>query len=88
MEKQHGQSCDENQRVPIIVYPSLRKLYLVDVHDDYIEQFFFETKTFFNDDVYVTVYPDQFKRVTHDFMRDETRINYSKVKHLNFSKKI
>ena len=86
MEKKDDQSCDENQRVPIITYPSLKELYFVVVHDDYIEQFFFDTRTLFNNDMYVSVWNNQFKRVTHDFMRDKTRMNYSKVKDFDFFK--
>jgi len=88
MEKQHGQLCDENQRAPIINYSSLEKLYLSHVHDDYIEQFFFETKTLFNNNMFVSVCHDQFQRVTHESTRDETRLNYSKVKDFYFFEKI
>jgi hypothetical protein len=83
-DKQHQQSCNETEPVPTIRYPSLWALFLLRVHDDYVEQFFFATKTCFSDDMHVSIHPSQLKRVTHDFMRDETRINYSKVKSFHF----
>ena len=84
MDKQHQKSCNGNEPVPTIRYPSLRSLFLLRVHDDYVEQFFFTTKTFFSDNMHVSTHPSQLKRVTHDFMREETRINYSKVKSFHF----
>ena len=88
LEKQDQQTCNDNERVPIIKYPSLRKLYLLRVHDDYVEQFFFAARTFFSNDMHVNIHPSQLKRVTHDLMRAETRINYSKVKSLHFYNEI
>ena len=77
-EKQDQQSEDEG--VPIVEYVSLRRINLLRVHDDYVEQFFFATRTLFSDDMQVRIGPNQLKRVTSDGTRDETRINYSKVK--------
>jgi hypothetical protein len=86
VEKQNQHSWTENEGVPMIRYPSLRTLHLLRVHDDYVEQFFFDTRTLFSDDMRVGIYPSQLKRVTHDFRRDETRLNYSKVNSFNFYK--
>ena len=83
-EKQGQQSCDEHGDVPLIRYPSLQGINFLDVHDDYVEQFFFHTRTFFSDDIHVTIDASQLERVTHNYMRDETRINYSKVKSFDF----
>ena len=80
LEKPHQQLCGEEERLPVIRYPSLRELVLIPVHDDYVEQFFFATRTFFSHGMHVCISRSQMKRVTHDFMRDETRINYSEVK--------
>jgi hypothetical protein len=79
LEKAHQQPCSEKERLPVIRYPSLRKLVLVDVHDDYVEQFLFATRTFFSNGMHVCNYRSQMKRVTHDFTRDETRLNSSQV---------
>jgi hypothetical protein len=84
LKKQDQQSFNEDECVPVIRYPCLRELYLLCVHDDYVEQFFFDTRTFLSGDEHVYVHPSQFKRVTHDLMREETRMNYSKVKSLHF----
>ena len=88
LEKHDQQSCNENEHLPIIKYCSLRDIRFLNVHDDYVEQFFFETRTFFSNDIRVCIDPSQLKRVTHDFMRDETRINYSKVKSFHFDDEI
>ena len=88
LEKQDQQSCNDNERVPMIRYPSLRNLNLPCVHDDYVEQFFFSTRTCFSNGMHVGVHPSQLKRVTHVLMRDETRINYSKVKSFYFYSEI
>ena len=84
MEKHHQQSCSKNERVPMIRYPSLRSLHLLRVHDDYVEQFFFDTRTVFSDEMHVSMHSSQLKRVTHDFSREETRINYFRVKSFDF----
>ena len=78
--KPRQQSCDEKERLPVIRYPSLRELALLNAHDDYVEQFFFATRTFFSNGMHVCTYRSQLTRVTHDFLRDETRVNCSKVK--------
>ena len=80
LEKRRQQPCDEKERHPVIRYPSFRKLVLMNVHDDYVEQFLFATRTFFSNGMHVWNCPAQMKRVTHDFTRDETRVNCSKVK--------
>jgi hypothetical protein len=80
LEKACQQPCDEKERLPVVRYPSLRKLELLEVHDDYVEQFLFETRTFFSNGMHVCNDRSQMKRVTKDFMRDETRLNCSKVK--------
>ena len=79
-EKQDHQLSNEKQRLPIIRYRSLQKLILLRVHDDYLEQFLFDTKTIFSNDLRLCCYEDQLKRVTNNFMREETKVNYSKVK--------
>ena len=79
LEKHNPQQCGAKECAPVIRYPFLRKLHFVGVHDYYVEQFIFATKTFFSAGMLVRIAPDQLKRVTLDFMRDETRINCSKV---------
>jgi hypothetical protein len=80
LEKPRQRPCDEKERLPVVRYPALRKLELLNVHDDYVEQFLFATRTFFSNGMHVCNYRSQMKRVTHDFMRDETIMNCSKVK--------
>ncbi|CAF1321536.1 unnamed protein product [Rotaria sordida] len=78
--KQYSNSNDENQDFPIIKYPHLIYLNLFEIHDDYAEQFLFDTKTCFLNDIRLLIDDDVIQRVTQNFTRDATRNNYSKVK--------
>ena len=83
-EKQDHQLLNENQRLPIIAYPSLRRLVLLCVHDDYLEQFLLETKTFLSSSLQLSCKERQLKRVTDNFMREQTEVNYAKGKSFDF----
>ncbi|CAF4358988.1 unnamed protein product, partial [Rotaria sordida] len=54
-----------------------------DVHDDYIEQFLFHTKTYLQKNIIVYVDYESLQRVTHNFTRDSTRINCAKISKLH-----
>lgn len=72
------------ERLPMIRYLSLRKLRLPDIHDDDdVEQFFF-ARRLISSEMHLSIDPRQLKRVRQDFMRDERRMNYSKVKSFYF----
>lgn len=83
-EKQDHQLLNENQRLPVITFPSLRRLALLCVHDDYLEQFLLETKTYFLTDLELSCKERQLKRVTDNFTREQTKANHAKVKSLDF----
>ena len=78
--KENPVSNDENGHFPIIEYPNLLYLDLVQVHDDYVEQFLFDRKASFFNDIFLSIYEDVFKRVTENLTRDATRSNSSKMK--------
>jgi hypothetical protein len=44
--KQCYQSNNDNSNLPVIKYSFLNELFIVNAHDDYIEQFLFHTKTY------------------------------------------
>lgn len=79
-EKQDHQSSNENQHSTKINYHSLQRLVLRWVHDDYIEQFLFDTKTNLSNGLTLICEENQLKRVTHNFTREVTKVNCSKVK--------
>ena len=78
-EPQNQDRNDDTQHSSIIKFPHLTELNLLDVHDDYVEQFLLDTKTCLLNSIYLLVNVDQLKRVTHDFTRDATRLNCAKV---------
>ncbi|CAF4589421.1 unnamed protein product, partial [Rotaria sp. Silwood2] len=80
------ESQNDNQDFSIINYPYLTTLTLYDAHDDYIEEFLVDTKICLpNNAVHLNIYYEQVKRVTHNFIRDTTRINCAKLNSLNLN---
>ncbi|CAM4837432.1 unnamed protein product [Rotaria magnacalcarata] len=73
---------NNNGNLSIIKYSFLNELAIPDVHDDYIEQFLFNTKTYLNNIIHLYINYESLQRVTHDFTRDATRINCGKVNKL------
>ena len=80
--KQDQDRNDDTRDSLIIKFPHLTELDLLEVHDDYIEQFLVDTKTCLPSSTYLLIEMDQLKRVTHNFTRDATRLNCAKVKNL------
>jgi hypothetical protein len=74
----------DNQDLSIVKFHHLLYITLIDdAHDDYIEQFLDNTKTFLSNNVHLNVKLEQLEVVTHHFTRDSTRINCQKLKSLN-----
>jgi hypothetical protein len=70
---------NNSQHFSIIEYPRLTELILLEAHNDYIEQFLLDTKSSLRCNVDLHVEYRPLKKVTHNFRRDATRINCSKV---------
>lgn len=83
-DKQHQKANDDHRKFSIIEYPHLITLHLLNIHDDYAEQFLLDEKTCLPNDIQVIVDYDLLQRVTYNFTRNATRINYSKVKYFQF----
>ncbi|CAF5037376.1 unnamed protein product [Rotaria sp. Silwood1] len=81
--KQSYVSNSDNQTLSLIEYFFLNKLYISKVHDDYIEQFLFDTKTYLQNNVILSVDYESLQRVTHNFTRDATRTNCAKKSKLH-----
>jgi hypothetical protein len=77
------QNCKEsNENLALIQYSSLREIRIGNVHDDYIEEFLFDTKTHLSKNVNLYIKYEFLERVTHNFTRESTRINCTKVHQL------
>ncbi|CAF1088534.1 unnamed protein product [Rotaria sordida] len=63
--KQEQESNSGNRKFSIIKYSHLTKLKLVRVHDDYAEQFLFDTKTCLSNYIRLSIDYDRLQRVTH-----------------------
>jgi hypothetical protein len=73
---------ETNEEHLIIKYSHLTELNLSDVHDDYVEQFLDDTKTCLPKNIkFISTY-DCLQRVTHNFTREITRINCTKINNL------
>ncbi|CAF3851343.1 unnamed protein product [Rotaria sordida] len=80
--KQAYESNNDNQNLSLFEYLFLCELKLVHVHDDYIEQLLFDTKTYLPNNVRLCIDYKSLQRVTHNFTRDATRINCTKINDL------
>jgi hypothetical protein len=77
--KQSHESINHNHNSSIVKYNSLIILDIQYVHDDYIEEFLFNTKTYFDNDICLYINYKSLERVTHNFTSDSTRINCAKI---------
>ncbi|CAF5036677.1 unnamed protein product [Rotaria sp. Silwood1] len=78
-DKQSYQSNNDNRNLSLIKYSFLNELYIINVHDDYIKEFLFDTKTCFQNNVDLHIKYESLERVTQNFTRDATRINCAKI---------
>ncbi|CAF3279690.1 unnamed protein product [Rotaria sp. Silwood2] len=86
-DKQCRKSEDENQNLPIIEYPHLTMLNLIEAHEDYLEQFLLHTITCLSNNVCLLVLYQVLRRVTQKFTRNTTRINCAKLRSLSLQGK-
>jgi hypothetical protein len=80
--KQSYESNNDNHSLSLIEYFFLSELRIIDVHDDYMEEFLFDTKACFPNNVILHSRYESLQRVTHNFTRDATRINCGKIHNL------
>ncbi|CAM4834649.1 unnamed protein product [Rotaria magnacalcarata] len=84
--KQSYKSNNDNRNLCLIEYSLLGELVILNVHDDYIEQFLFNTKTYLQNNVLLHIKYESLQRVTHNFTREDTRINCAKINELKLYK--
>ena len=75
---------NDNEGFPVIEYLHLIHIDLINVHDDYIEQFLIDRKMSLPKNVSLSADFESLRRVTENFRRDATRINCNKVKYTCF----
>jgi hypothetical protein len=75
------------QNLSIVEYPHLINLDLSEAHQDYHEQFLFDTKTCLPNNLRVQMNYQSVKKVTRNFRRNTTRCNCTKIIHVLFSNK-
>ncbi|CAF2981008.1 unnamed protein product [Rotaria sp. Silwood2] len=81
--KQSYELNNDNQNLSPIEYLFLNEINLFSAHDDYVEQFLLNTRTFLPNNVSLYINYKSLERVTHNFTRDATRINSTKINYLN-----
>ncbi|CAF2101594.1 unnamed protein product [Rotaria magnacalcarata] len=81
---QKNKKCikSENENFSIVEYHYLTELYLIEAHEDYVEEFLLDAKTCLPNGVHLHIDYQLLKKVTHNFQRDTTRINCSKINYL------
>ncbi|CAF1589247.1 unnamed protein product [Rotaria magnacalcarata] len=78
-QKQPYKSVNDIQNLSIAKYSYLTELDIRQVHDNYIEEFLCNTKTYLQNDILLEVNFNSLERVTNNFTRDDTRINCGKI---------
>jgi hypothetical protein len=63
----------------LIEYRYLTTLDLISTHQNYVEQFLNNTKTYLVKNFYLRACYKSLQKATHDFTRDETRVNCAKI---------
>ncbi|CAF0746967.1 unnamed protein product [Adineta steineri] len=69
----------KNENITINEYHHLTLLSLEAAHEDYLEEFLLDTKTYLSNGVNLLANYETLKKVTHNFERDATRINCLKI---------
>lgn len=77
--KRRKKVTNNNQDISIIQYPHLESIDFLFAHNDYVEQFLFDTEVCFPKNTELLVDFKSLTIVTHNFQRDETRVNCAKM---------
>ncbi|CAF2066214.1 unnamed protein product [Rotaria magnacalcarata] len=85
IHKQSYKLTNHNFNSTIVKYNYLITLDIEEVHDDYIEEFLFNTKTYFHNNIVMSINYKSLERVTRNFTRDVTRINCAKINEIFLS---
>jgi hypothetical protein len=75
----YNQSMINDQNLEMVKYYHLVELDIRQVHDDYVEEFLLNTKTYLHNSISLNADFEPLKRITQNFTRNETRINCAKI---------
>ncbi|CAF4911072.1 unnamed protein product, partial [Rotaria sp. Silwood1] len=70
--KQFYKSINNDNNLSIVKYNHLITVDISTVHEDYIQEFLFNTKTYFHNNIYLNINYKLLEKVTHNFARDDT----------------
>ncbi|CAF1462785.1 unnamed protein product [Rotaria sp. Silwood1] len=70
--KQFYKSINNDNNLSIVKYNHLITVVISTVHEDYIQEFLFNTKTYFHNNIYLNINYKLLEKVTHNFARDDT----------------
>ena len=79
MNKRREKSKNDDDSLSIINYCRLTELRFCRPHEDYLEEFLLDTKTYLLNNVYLYAGRELLEKVTDNFTRDATRLNCSKI---------
>ncbi|CAF1467683.1 unnamed protein product [Rotaria magnacalcarata] len=95
INNRYGQNQNESSKLmndksnlSIAKYYNLIELHIDRAHDDYVDEFLCNTKTYFQNNILLDIDYEVLQKVTNDFRRDDTRINCTKVNELSLSEKV
>ncbi|CAF0985281.1 unnamed protein product [Adineta steineri] len=83
---QCGKSKNIRKFFSIIQYSHLESLNFETTHDDYIEQFLIDTRTYLPSNITLSIDYKSLRRVTHKFTRKATRLNCEKINYICLEK--
>ncbi|CAF4656351.1 unnamed protein product [Rotaria sp. Silwood2] len=75
---------NDNHNLSIVKFFYLTELNISRVHDDYIEEFLLNTKTYLQNNILLHINYKSLEKMTHNFTRDDTRINCAKINEIYF----
>ncbi|CAF4535046.1 unnamed protein product [Rotaria sp. Silwood2] len=87
-QKQSYKPMNDNHNLSIVKYFYLTELNISRVHDDYIEEFLLNTKTYLQNNILLHINYKSLERMTHNFTRDDTRINCAKINEIYFFEEV
>ena len=79
INKRRRKSKNDDENLSIINYYHLIELRFFQAHEDHLEEFLLDRKTYLVNNVYLYVGRELLEKVTDNFTRDATRLNCSNI---------
>ncbi|CAF4970892.1 unnamed protein product [Rotaria sp. Silwood1] len=87
-QKESYKLMNDNSNLSIAKYYNLITLDIDRAHDDYSEEFLCNTKTYLQNNILLFIRYEALQSVTHNYTRDDTRINCAKINELYLLEKV